>query len=114
MKELFGETAESLIRSQIAAHSEGITKALAPFDVRSAVTGWLDTIRAIEEFINLPLYAILCQGAAQGRSSRRTPSWQVWSFKGATRSCESVSGCDRQSSSAAFSQIQSFRPSFAA
>ena len=58
MKELIGEAAESLIRSQIAAHSEGIKKALAPFDVRSAVTGWLDTIRAIEEFINLPLFAI--------------------------------------------------------
>lgn len=58
MMELIGEAAESLIRSQIAAHSEGVEKALARFDVQSAVTNWLDSIRAIEEFINLPLFVI--------------------------------------------------------
>lgn len=58
MKELIGEAAETLIRSQIAEHSEGVEKALARYDIRSAVTNWLDTIRAIEEFINLPLFAI--------------------------------------------------------
>lgn len=58
MYELFGEAAEALIRKQIEAHRKGVATVLAPLDAYSAVIGWMDTLRAIEEFINLPLFAL--------------------------------------------------------
>jgi len=58
MRELVGADAEALVRSQIEQHRGGIAKVLAPLDARSAVTAWLDTLRAVEEFINLPLCAL--------------------------------------------------------
>ena len=55
MPELIGADAEALVHSQIEQHRAGIAHVLAPLDARSAVFAWLDTLRAIEEFINLPL-----------------------------------------------------------
>lgn len=55
MPELIGADAEALVRSQIEQHREGIAHVLARLDARSAVSAWLDALRAIEEFINLPL-----------------------------------------------------------
>lgn len=58
MPEITGPAAQSLIESQIKAHSDGVIGALAPFDGRRAFYAWLDTVRAIEEFINLPLFGL--------------------------------------------------------
>lgn len=58
MHQITGPAAEALIKQQITAHSGGIAQALAPFRAQSSVYAWLDTIRAIEEFINLPLFGL--------------------------------------------------------
>ncbi|WP_439890917.1 hypothetical protein ACS7SF_17435 [Ralstonia sp. 25C] len=53
MRQIRGQEAENLILEQIAQHSGGIEQVLAPFDAHGAFMTWLDTIRAVEEFINL-------------------------------------------------------------
>jgi len=58
MNQFTGPAAQALIQQQSVAHSGGIAQALAPFQVQSSVYAWLDTIRAIEEFINLPLFCL--------------------------------------------------------
>lgn len=58
MTEISGAAAESLIQSQIDAHRGGIQNALAPFEPTGTFFAWLDTIRAIEELINLPTFAV--------------------------------------------------------
>jgi hypothetical protein len=50
-----GDDARALLRDQIAQHSGGLHTALAPFEVGPAVAAWMETLRAIEEFINLAL-----------------------------------------------------------
>ncbi|MGK2897284.1 MAG: hypothetical protein ACSLE9_01165 [Burkholderiaceae bacterium] len=71
MQELVGADAEALVRSQIEQHRGGIAKVLAPLDAGSAVSAWLDTLRAIEEFINLPLCALDDDGLEQSILSFR-------------------------------------------
>ncbi|WP_312528601.1 hypothetical protein [Paracoccus sp. (in: a-proteobacteria)] len=51
---LTGQEALDLITSQLAQHADGILYALAPFEARASVSAWLETLRAIEELINLP------------------------------------------------------------
>lgn len=51
---LTGEDAASLIESQLARHAGGILQALARFEPGAAARSWYETIRAIEELINLP------------------------------------------------------------
>ncbi len=58
MTEISGDAALELIQTQIDAHSSGIVRALAPFEPTSAFFTWLDTWRAVEEFINLPTFAV--------------------------------------------------------
>lgn len=58
MSEIRGQNAENLLHEQITKHRGGIAQALAPFDAEIAIFAWLDTIRAIEEFINLPLFGL--------------------------------------------------------
>jgi len=58
MRTIRAEAAETFLIEQIRVHREGIASALAPFDPRDAALIWLDTIRAIEEFINLPLFGL--------------------------------------------------------
>ena len=53
-----GANAESLIRKNIADHQASITNQLTPFNAASAVAAWSETLRAIEEFINLPLFGL--------------------------------------------------------
>jgi hypothetical protein len=53
-----GAEAEALIKSQIEAHGGGIANALAAFAPEESFHTWLDTIRAIEEFINLPRFGL--------------------------------------------------------
>jgi hypothetical protein len=58
IRKIIGEDAKTLIQSQISAHRGGIAHALSPFDAKSAFFAWFDTFRAIEEFINLPLFGL--------------------------------------------------------
>lgn len=58
MTQITGAEAEALINSQIKAHSDGIADALPRFAPSDGFYAWLDTIRAIEEFINLPLFGL--------------------------------------------------------
>jgi hypothetical protein len=51
---LTGQDARDLIESQLDLHAGGILKTLAPFDPVVAVDAWLQTLRAVEELINLP------------------------------------------------------------
>lgn len=57
MRQVSGQEAEALLLVQIAQHSGGIEQRLAPFGAQEAVFAWLGTIRAVEESINLPLFA---------------------------------------------------------
>lgn len=51
-----GEEARELIEQQLAQHEAGIASVLARYEPRAAVRTWHMTIRAVEEFINLPLF----------------------------------------------------------
>lgn len=55
---LVGDDARALIREQIEQHSAGLHAALTKFDRQSAFSSWFETIRAIEEFINLPRFGL--------------------------------------------------------
>jgi hypothetical protein len=58
MNELTGQKMTAFLNDQITGHRGRIVKALAPLDPRSTFSVWLDTVRAIDEFINLPLFAL--------------------------------------------------------
>lgn len=49
-----GRDAHELIESQLTKHTDGVLAVLASFEPKNALSAWSDTIRAIEEFINLP------------------------------------------------------------
>lgn len=55
---LHGEALIALLQEQIDQHGGGLQIALAPLDAGSAVTVWMETLRAVEEFINLPLFGL--------------------------------------------------------
>jgi hypothetical protein len=55
---LKGDEARALLRDQIDQHSGGLHAALSGFDPTSAVEAWLETLRAVEEFINLALFGL--------------------------------------------------------
>lgn len=65
MNEIKGKDAEDFLSEQITKHHGGIMQALAYFDAEGTVFAWLDTIRAIEEFINLPLFCLNDDGIEQ-------------------------------------------------
>lgn len=56
--QLVGDEARRLIEDQIAQHSNGLHAALAKFDRQSAFSSLFETIRAVEEFINLPQFGL--------------------------------------------------------
>jgi len=58
MREISGPELTDFLNHQIDWHRGKIAQALAPFDPCSAFPAWLDTVRAVEEFINLPLFAL--------------------------------------------------------
>lgn len=47
-----------LVQDQIDQHAGGLQAALASIDPTSAVTAWMETLRAVEEFINLLLFGL--------------------------------------------------------
>lgn len=55
---LQGEALIGLLQEQIDQHDGGLRTALTDFEAGSAVTVWMETLRAVEEFINLPLFGL--------------------------------------------------------
>lgn len=53
-----GDDARSLIEAQLIARSRGILSVLSRYRLVEAANAWHDTIRAIEEFINIPWFGI--------------------------------------------------------
>ena len=53
-----GDDARRLIADQIEQHCAGLHAALAKFDRQSAFSAWFETIRAVEELINLPHFGL--------------------------------------------------------
>jgi hypothetical protein len=53
-----GDDARRLVADQIEQHSAGLHAALAKFDRQSAFSAWFETIRAVEELINLPRFGL--------------------------------------------------------
>ncbi|MBN8949774.1 MULTISPECIES: hypothetical protein [Hyphomicrobiales] len=53
-----GDEAKALIESQLAAHGNGVLSVLAQYRREDAVAAWHETIRAVEEFINLVKFGI--------------------------------------------------------
>lgn len=58
MRTISGDEARALIESQLAAHGQGVLSVLAQYRREDAVAAWHETIRAVEEFINLPRFGI--------------------------------------------------------
>lgn len=57
-KVISGDQAKVLIETELAKHSNGIHSILAEYRCKEAVAAWHETIRAVEEFINLPKFGI--------------------------------------------------------
>jgi len=53
-----GDEAKALIENQLAAHGGGVLAILARYRRDDAVAAWHETIRGVEEFINLPQFGI--------------------------------------------------------
>ena len=53
-----GDEAKALIENQLAAHGGGVLAMLARYRRDDAVSAWHETIRGVEEFINLPQFGI--------------------------------------------------------
>ena len=51
---LTGQSALDLVEDQLGQHTKGILHVLAQFEPQSALNAWFETLRAIEELINLP------------------------------------------------------------
>lgn len=58
MRTISGAEARVLVESQLAAHGNGVLSVLAQYRRDDAIAAWHDTIRAVEEFINLPKFGI--------------------------------------------------------
>ncbi|MEI8397386.1 MAG: hypothetical protein WCF85_21925, partial [Rhodospirillaceae bacterium] len=58
MGELRGQPLLNLLEREIALHSRHIAATLAPFDPTSASMAWMEALRSVEEFINLPLFGL--------------------------------------------------------
>lgn len=55
---IVGNDARRLLADQIDQHTAGLHAALAKFDRQSAFSTWFETIRAVEELINLPRFGL--------------------------------------------------------
>jgi hypothetical protein len=55
---LVGDDARHLIEAQLASHGASILSVLSQYEAGQTVRTWHATIRAVEEFINLPLFGI--------------------------------------------------------
>lgn len=56
--QLSAADAEALLLDQISQHSGGIRSTLSAFDANSATSAWMEALRGIEEFINIPMFGL--------------------------------------------------------
>lgn len=54
-----GAEVRELIETELAAHNNGLLSILGRYQCDEAVAAWHDTIRAVEEFINLPKFGCI-------------------------------------------------------
>ncbi len=59
LRTVSGDEARNLLEEQISKHNGGLLSTLAVYDATETVRVWHDTIRAMEEFINVPFFARL-------------------------------------------------------
>ena len=57
-RKVSGEEARSLIETQLAEHGSGVLATLSRYRLIDALPVWHETIRSVEEFINIPLFGI--------------------------------------------------------
>lgn len=57
-RRLHGDEAKKLIKGKLAAHSGNILSVLSRYKLKETVEAWHWMIRAIEEFINVPIFGI--------------------------------------------------------
>jgi hypothetical protein len=58
LRTVSGDEARNLLEEQISKHNGGLLSTLAVYDASETVRVWHDTIRAMEEFINVPFYGL--------------------------------------------------------
>lgn len=68
---LRGDDARALILEQIKAHNNGLLTVLGRYEASDTIRNWHETIRAIEEFINVPLFGIDDENVVRGLLSMR-------------------------------------------
>lgn len=57
-RKLRGQEAIDLIKEQLDAHASGIWNHLSKFEAKSAISSSMETLRGIEELINLPMFGL--------------------------------------------------------
>lgn len=57
-RKLRGQEAIDLITEQLESHSSGIWNHLSKFEVKSAISSSIETLRGIEELINMPMFGL--------------------------------------------------------
>lgn len=62
---LRGDEARELLLSQINEHNSGLLSVLGKYRAKDIIPTWHETIRAIEEFINVPLFGIDDENAVE-------------------------------------------------
>jgi len=70
-RKLYKDDAKSLIETQLTALNGGLIEVLSRYQPNNTVRIWHGTIRAIEEFINIPLFGINAPGLVEWLSSIR-------------------------------------------
>jgi hypothetical protein len=58
LRTVSGDEARNLLDEQISKHNGGLLSTLAVYDASETVRVWHDTIRAMEEFINVPFFGL--------------------------------------------------------
>lgn len=58
IRRLSGADVKALLLDQIGQHSGGIRSTLSAFDASSATSAWMEALRGIEEFINIPMFGL--------------------------------------------------------
>jgi len=58
LRTVSGDEARNLLETQISEHNGSLLSTLAVYDASETVRVWHDTIRAIEEFINVPFFGL--------------------------------------------------------
>jgi len=58
MNELAGDAAKKLIDSELKKHINGLEGALSDYSLQATFSNYSETFRAIEEFINMPMFSI--------------------------------------------------------